>query len=365
MSRKDISQLEFGSDSFLDIVANIVGILIILIVIAGLRVSRTPVLMTKASTIQTCETSAQTAADSNTHQALVGAPTSKKPASQPTDEPPIESTQQALKLENELASLDQSLAVNDAALRKATVRESAVQQEIAAASMTLADEVEALSNTSASISQLQIQLERAKKMLRSLQTQLTAAKRERRPAKNIKHQLTPVSQVVKGREFHFRLAQNRVARVPIDELTAKLRAQILKQKSWLLKFRQHQGRIGPVGGFTMTYVVERTALSVLDELRLGRGYVQIVVSEWQIEPQTDLETQSAKQALLPDSEFTLALLTADSDTTLTFWVYPDSFELYRRLQKAAQRQGFTVAARPLPFGIPITGSPRGSRSIGQ
>lgn len=41
-SRRD--EIGFGSDSFLDIIANIVGILIILIVIAGVRVSQAPVL---------------------------------------------------------------------------------------------------------------------------------------------------------------------------------------------------------------------------------------------------------------------------------------------------------------------------------
>ena len=35
----------FGSDSFLDIVANIVGILIILIVIAGIKMSQAPVMV--------------------------------------------------------------------------------------------------------------------------------------------------------------------------------------------------------------------------------------------------------------------------------------------------------------------------------
>ena len=40
--RKSTGDQEFGSDSFLDIIANIVGILIILIVVAGLRVAQQP-----------------------------------------------------------------------------------------------------------------------------------------------------------------------------------------------------------------------------------------------------------------------------------------------------------------------------------
>ena len=42
MSRRGSSdEPDFGSDSFLDIIANLVGILIILIVLAGLRASET------------------------------------------------------------------------------------------------------------------------------------------------------------------------------------------------------------------------------------------------------------------------------------------------------------------------------------
>ena len=43
MSHKRRPEIDIGSDSFLDIIANIVGILIILIVVAGLRVSNASV----------------------------------------------------------------------------------------------------------------------------------------------------------------------------------------------------------------------------------------------------------------------------------------------------------------------------------
>lgn len=43
MPRERNDDIEFGSDSFLDVVANIVGILIILIVVAGIKAGATPV----------------------------------------------------------------------------------------------------------------------------------------------------------------------------------------------------------------------------------------------------------------------------------------------------------------------------------
>jgi hypothetical protein len=42
MSRRHSGENEFGSDSFLDVLANMVGILIVLVVIAGIRVVRGP-----------------------------------------------------------------------------------------------------------------------------------------------------------------------------------------------------------------------------------------------------------------------------------------------------------------------------------
>ncbi len=93
--------------------------------------------------------------------------------------------------------------------------------------------------------------------------------------------------------------------------------------------------------------------------------MRIGVTNWTIVPDHDLKAEPAETALSLGSKFIRTLQTAEPGTTLTFWVYPDSFKLYRRLQQFAHNEGFTVAARPLPFGIPIAGSPNGTRSAGQ
>ena len=48
-------ELEFGSDSFLDVVCNIVGILIILIVVVGVRLQRQPLARETAAPQQLAE----------------------------------------------------------------------------------------------------------------------------------------------------------------------------------------------------------------------------------------------------------------------------------------------------------------------
>ena len=93
--------------------------------------------------------------------------------------------------------------------------------------------------------------------------------------------------------------------------------------------------------------------------------MRISVSGWKVVPQDTLMAETLEEALHANSRFQQCLRLADRDATLTFWVYPDSFAAYRALQELAHKKGFVVAARPLPLGVPIAGSPKGSQSVGQ
>ena len=54
-----------------------------------------------------------------------------------------------------------------------------------------------------------------------------------------------------------------------------------------------------------------------------------------------------------------------SRATITLWIYPDSFGLHRRIRNDLVERGFSVAARPLPEGLAIRGSPLGTQSAAQ
>jgi hypothetical protein len=71
-------------------------------------------------------------------------------------------------------------------------------------------------------------------------------------------------------------------------------------------------------------------------------------------------------ALTEPSEF-LAILNGfePNRTTVTVWVYPDSFDAFRKLKSELFRRGYATAGRPMPEGHPIGGSPDGSRSAAQ
>ncbi|MFM9115611.1 MAG: hypothetical protein ACKOU6_05560, partial [Planctomycetota bacterium] len=72
------------------------------------------------------------------------------------------------------------------------------------------------------------------------------------------------------------------------------------------------------------------------------------------------------QALRANSDFLARFERLDpARTTVTVWVYPDSFGYFRTFKKLLFEKGFLTAARPLPDGHPVGGSPDGSRSTAE
>jgi hypothetical protein len=372
MSRRTArSDVGFESDSFLDIIANIVGVLIILIVMAGVRVGNAPVLP-----LVDIE-APQPVAEPPEIVVVAPVPLEEQPlptvpgpeASPPTLPPPIEPSPKLValvsRLNAEVVSLKSDSESSVLLLSQLRRSEAETEEQLRVVAATLASKSAALDAETLAVAGLDAELAGRRDQVQRLRFQLKKTKDSQPPANQIRHKLTPIGSTVVGKEVHFHVYRNRVSHVPLDDLLGRLRSQVLRQKDWLTKFNTHHGSVGPVAGFTMNYVVVRQRLSVVEELRNGRGMMRIGVSEWQLVPSRKTASETAEEALRPGSAFHRALLAAERNATLTFWVYPDSFEIYRTLQQVAQEEAFTVAARPLPFGIPISGSPNGSRSSGQ
>jgi len=350
------------SDSFLDIVANIVGILIILIVVAGVRVSQTagaPRLVVGQEEPAPSPKPALTpvVAPRPTIVRLPQAPAPKAPEASPALLASIDAAVRGIERLTaatrslSLSSLTDGRQVASAqdSLSQTHIQQTAVENELE--HVNLADQ------------QLTAELDDLHSELDGIGRQISDVPTEKVDV--LRHRLNPIGREVRGKELHFRIAGGRVAKVPIEELVEELKPQIQRQKDWIAKYHRQTGSIGPIDGFSMEYVVERQRLTVLEELRTGAQMMRISVTGWKVVPQPNLVTETADEALRPDARFMQALRLADKGATLTFWVYPDSFDAYRKLQEVAYAEGLSVAARPLPAGVPIAGSPSGSRSSSQ
>ncbi|MBC7821005.1 MAG: hypothetical protein IAG10_29315 [Planctomycetaceae bacterium] len=351
MSRRNPrEEMEFGSDSFLDVVANVVGILIILMVLAGIRAKTAPVNLAE--------------------EAPESTPVETAPpvviAAEPVDDEANVARQRELaalqsqsdSLQQELDRLRQAANAGETKLTELQSQDAVQRNRFKALASNLEGEVAALQDNQQETDVLEAALHAVRVRLKKRKAEAAAAEKQPNRVEKLEHRITPVSRVISENEteLHFRCQSSVVTTVPIEELVDRMKAQMERQRDVILRLKKYSGSVGPVRGWNLNYVIETQQLL---------GMVRASVSQFELLPEPDLSGERSEVALRPDSAFRNELRKAEPGSTITFWVYPDSFVLFRKLQALAHREGFTVAARPLPEGTPIMGSPNGSRSAAQ
>lgn len=371
MSRRRSSEIVCGSDSFMDVLANIVGILIILIVITGVHVSHAPPKpKMKPAAAAPPELSEPVELDTGVLEPIM-ADVTTEPEPEPAVEPipdllePLDLVAQAKELETQIAVTTRESASLGETLATANRLQTELDQKLIAARELLEARRGELKVVAARDAQQKQDVELARQAIARLKAQLTEEQAKAPPVEKLQHRITPISKTVLGRELHFRIEKNRVAEVPIDALVDRLKEHIDRRKDWIVKNRQHKGQVGPINGFTLEYILGVETMSTLEELRAGVGGYRMSMRYWEIHPEPSLRGEGEDVATTQGSKFYQALVSSPPDTTLTFWVYPDSYSLYRKLQAFAHEHGFLVAGRPLPTGIAISGSPNGTKSASQ
>ncbi len=380
--RRPPGELQFGSDSFLDVVANIVGILIILIVIAGLRVSQTPVFLPAAASPNPSDTLSLPApsavpdlpdsTDDETPppQVIVLQPVEEpEPEPQPPPLPELVVPQELVdltdRLEAEIAELKKNEALLAAKLKQSGQQQAALLDRQKTVKIQMAEKFDELAESKRRAAKVEADAELAKETLARLAKKVSELESASPNVEPLEHRVTPISRVVNGNEKHYRLEKNRVIEVPLEDLIGRFREQLERRKDWLVKTRQHQGQIGPIKGFNMQYLVRVDSLTDFGGARAGQGGYRISLARWEIRPEPETKGETDEIALRRGSQFYQSILGTSPDTTLTFWVYPDSYPIFRKLQKFAHEHGYSVAARPLPHGLHIAGSPDGSKSTSE
>ncbi|MEZ6122918.1 MAG: hypothetical protein R3C49_07050 [Planctomycetaceae bacterium] len=380
MSRRVQSEgADFGSDSFLDIIANIVGILIILIVVAGARVARQGSLPV-ATTALAADVAEPDAGDepASAEDRRILAELAQQIQSLTLDLEQARAT--TVSSEAELSDLlrqqetalqqDQLQTARTASLDSETDRLTQTVFQLQTQLLTADEQAHAYRTTLASLSQRQHDVTDALKLVAGETQQLREVlednqKQQESTADRLQHRLSPVSESVVENELHFRLCDGRIAHIPLDALLERLKDQVSARRDMVLKFHRYQGAVGPVGGFHMKYTVERRSLSGLEAVRMGQTGWHISVSRWVIEPGQTLQAETVDEALKLGSRFRQVLEAVPTDTTITIWIYPNDFKDFHRLRELAHGLNLRVAARPLPEGVAISGSPSGSQSTSQ
>jgi len=143
-------------------------------------------------------------------------------------------------------------------------------------------------------------------------------------------------------------------------LIDRVKSRVSQRLSWIAQYGDYEGVVGPIEGYSMTLRAgpESETLSYSPAVR-------IILKKWELVSSPEVAYENLDRAQAANSRFQSELRRISRDDTITFWVYPDSFEVYRALSKSVQQLGFHLAARPLPEGKHIGGSPNGSKSVSQ
>jgi len=316
-----------GQDSFLDVVTNIVGILVILVMLVGGRV-----------------------------QQLVGggAAADSKAAELSRAIGELEAT--AVTLESEVDDLAAQTQVVAAAAAEAGQARLELATAVAAVKVDLEEARRTTDAATARAAEAAARRQQLEEELQRTQLEAEGIAHAAATTREVLAYPTPIGRTVTGEELHFRLAAGRIAYIPLTELFDLAKAQTRRAGSSAASLATRIESVGPIQQFGLDYVIETR----VDQ---ARGQVLIRSREWVIRPVGETIGETAAEALAAGSRFRRVIAGMTPETTVTLWTYPDSFDVFRDVRAELHRLGLPTAGRPLPEGAPIGGSAEGSKSV--
>ena len=322
-----------NADSFLNIVASVVSIMIIMVLMVGLKIKNTPV---EAPTL-----------------AIAGAdagPGDEAAAAEATQRDARQTAGQLERLQKEVAAAREQrdalvLAVAGAEASLEAVRRPGVKP--------IAQDPALLQ-----------ELSEAKFTLEQLDRRRAAVQMAPGEVVQVNNFPTPLSQEVHGEEIHFQLRGGRLAFIPMDEFMDRLQSDVKHQaKDNLEKRSRYTETIGPIEGFCLRYTIVRRDLTPEEARRHGGPGFYTVLKHGFVIPVSETLGEPVEAALRADSRFRRILAEhADFRPVVTIWTYPEGFAAFRRIKDELHRLGFATAGRPLQPDMPIGLSSEGSRS---
>lgn len=338
--RKKRSTLELGHDAFLDIVANLVGILIILVVVLGSQ-SQQAIKQIRQQQPESTPRATDAQLATLAEQAMRGA------AAQADSD----------RFEQRLQRYEKQIAARD------TQRDHLLDL-LSQAKDAWREKKKELDQRAVEAAERQSESRQLQQELAKIQGARERLQEQSPSVVQVAHLPTPMAKTVFGDELHFRLKNNRLSIVPIDQLLEEIRRDFERAAQGSRDGRQ-QAAVGPVRGYVAHYAMDKNRQMINQGGRVGMA-TRVKLVGMTVEPLDEPHGQSVEKILAGRSQLDVELAGRDpASTTLTVWVYPDSFAAFRKLKEHLYAKGFATAARPLPHDHPITGSPQGSRSRAQ
>ena len=320
-----------GQDSFLDLVSNIVGILLILVMVAGVRAQFSSANVSDPLMLVDLETK--------------------------FEEMQMKE-QQAFQLRDDVDDLQLQSEIVAEQLHRQSLEYAALFDFMISAQVEMKLAAEEKDQTFKEKLEFQRQLLETNARLEQLDRERAYNQQIRPQATVMENIPTPLSKTVsENKEIHVRLLGGNIVYVPLMELILQTRREVFEDVNRYARQPTSIAKVGPIENFELDILLMSYDVPV--QGIIGR-YAEVV-------PRFEPMGQPLRAALAsPQSEFRRKLSLFRRDIyTVTVWVYSDSFEEYQELKRFLHELGYTVAARPMSLGEPISVSPYGQRSSTQ
>ncbi|MGF1580550.1 MAG: hypothetical protein ACFCD0_14405 [Gemmataceae bacterium] len=376
--RRNTNDLAFGLDSFLDIIANVIGIIIRMILVVWVGASayytaqyQVVVPERPKPTVFSGQFSSDRSSPKKTTDER---PNNSQGSSQPSAElfalptlPMIEEPEDTLVVElrrekRKLEAAGRLLGEHLAALPARKLEERQTREKVkslqiqqarlATVAQTLALRLQNVRNFDHLTKNALTDVLTKRELLKA-----EIARLEKLPKKtNTQFYQAPVSREVRdSKEVFFECRGGRVSFIDTESFLAEVETNLFTTLPERLRQRPtvtYSTRA--IGAFRMRWTAER--------YNAGFGDTKVHV-QWVIAPIKNERGETLGQALAKNSRFRNVVDFEDPRTAVvTFCVYPDSFGVYRKLRNYLYQRKMEVAGRPLPFGAQIGASSRDGRA---
>lgn len=331
-----------GYDSFLDVVANLVGILIILVVVVGAQAGSVMDSQQTESQKQLAEQRERLSSELAVHR------------------------RQAISIEQDTVELEARLQQERMLAERASQERDRLQRLVVLGEQALEEQRSRLVDDQSIVADQNFQLASLTRELDEMNYELQQINAVPQPTAVLEHHCTPLAQTVFNREIHFRLHQGLLAYVPMDDLVNQMTEQFPFQLEKLKTAPEITDTVGPIDEFRLQYVIRKEDRAIPTELGVMRRTVPQFVG-FILLPTRPVMGQTIEESIgNPQSALQQRIGNANpAETTITIWVYPDSYHQYLTLENWLHERGFLVASWPLPADRPIAGGPNGLRSSAQ
>jgi hypothetical protein len=346
-------QEESNQDSFLDVVANVVGVLIILVMLVGAQASRT-LLAGNAETKS--EGDALPQADSTAECSTEDLEKLQQELTRATQEA-ISAQRGVTELANQITRIDLEAEASDRQRIELAMHRQVIKEDIERRRNQLDTERQQEFDVQRQLLESQIKLDQLTQEHLALAS--TADEVE-----TVECVPTPLAKEMDVPSIHLRLRKGLVSIVPVEKLQQEFQTHAEGIRRRLQSSSEVVETFGPIDGYRekMVFIKRGPVGGPI----AGQRRENILETYIQFLPVSEDIGQNVEQALLPGSALYEYLEDQRRESPpVDVWLYTDSFDECRTLKRALWERGYAVAIRPLRPGDTIGASPYGSKSAAQ